>query len=256
MIWVGTSGWQYRDWRGRFYPKELPQDQWLAWYADRFPTVEVNNTFYRLPERSTFERWRDQTPSGTMISVKVSRYLTHTLRLRDPREPIERLWSRVEALGTRLGALLFQLPPRFGAEPERLRAVLSFLPAGVEAAFEFRDPSWHRPEVYRVLEERNAALVWADRLGQDPAPPQTADHAYIRFHQGAETEPGYPDDVLHRAADEIARFDVRTVRVYFNNDQGGAATRNAETMAELLRERLGDDVATSGRLWMTTKGER
>ena len=170
MIWVGTSGWQYRDWRGRFYPSELPQERWLAWYADRFPTVEVNNTFYRLPERSAFERWREQTPSGTMISVKVSRYLTHTLRLRDPREPIERLWARAEALGPRLGALLFQLPPRFTAEPERLRAVLSFVPAGVEAAFEFRDPSWDRPEVYRVLEERNAALVWADRLGQTSMP--------------------------------------------------------------------------------------
>ena len=255
MIWVGTSGWQYRDWRGRFYPDDLPQDRWLAWYADRFPTVEVNNTFYRLPERSAFERWREQTPSGTMISVKVSRYLTHTLRLRDPREPIERLWARAEGLGPRLGALLFQLPPRFGAEPERLRAVLSFLPAGVEAAFEFRDPSWHRPEVYRVLEERNAALVWADRLGQTPAPPRTADHAYVRFHQGAETQPGYPADVLRRRADEIARLDVRTVRIYFNNDQSGAATQDAASMTGLLRERLGDDVVTPGRLTTATKGE-
>ena len=178
-----------------------------------------------------------------MISVKVSRYLTHTLRLRDPREPMERLWARAEALGPRLGALLFQLPPRFGAEPERLRAVLSFLPAGVEAAVEFRDPSWDRPEVFRVLEDRNATLVWADRLGQVPAPPQTADHAYVRFHQGTETQPSYPDDVLRRAADEIARLDARTVRIYFNNDQGGAATRNAATMTELLRERLGEDVA-------------
>ncbi len=190
-----------------------------------------------------------------MVSVKVSRYLTHTLRLRDPREPIERLWARAEGLGPRLGALLFQLPPRFGAEPGRLRAVLSFLPAGVEAAFEFRDPSWHRPEVYRVLEERNAALVWADRLGQTPGPPRTAEHAYIRFHQGAETQPGYPDDVLRRRADEIAGLDARTVRVYFNNDQGGAATRDAETMTELLRERLGDGVATPGRIATATKGE-
>jgi uncharacterized protein YecE (DUF72 family) len=110
--------------------------------------------------------------------------------------------------------------------------------------------------VYRVLEERNAALVWADRLGQVPAPPQTADHAYVRFHQGAETQPGYPDDVLRRAADQIAGFDVRTVRVYFNNDQGGAATRNADTMTGFLRERLGEGVATPRRLSTVTKGER
>jgi len=240
MIWVGTSGWQYREWRGRFYPNELPPHEWLAWYADRFPTVEVNASFYRLPERTTFERWREQTPPGTMISVKVSRYLTHTLRLRDPREPIERLWARAEALGPRLGALLFQLPPRFAAEPERLRAVLSFLPPGIEAAFEFRDPSWYRSDVYRILEERNVALVWPDRRGEGEAPPRTANHLYVRFHQGTDTAPGYPRDVLRRRADEIARFDVRTVRIYFNNDQGGAAIRDAETLTELLRDRGAD----------------
>jgi uncharacterized protein YecE (DUF72 family) len=255
MIWVGTSGWQYRDWRGVFYPAGLPQDRWLASYADRFPTVEVNNSFYRLPERTAFERWREQTPPGTMISVKVSRYLTHTLRLREPREPIERLWARAEALGPRLGAFLFQLPPRFTAEPERLRAVLSFLPLGVEAAVELRDPSWHRPEVYRVLQERNAALVWADRLGETPMPPATADHFYVRFHQGADSEAGYAADTLRRRADAIARLHARTIRIYFNNDQGGAATRDAQTMTELLRERLGGDVATPGKLRQVTKEE-
>ena len=137
-----------------------------------------------------------------------------------------------------------------------MRAVLSFLPAGIEAAFEFRDPSWDRPAVYRILEERNAALVWADRLGQTPVPPRTADHAYVRFHQGTETQPDYPTDVLRRRADEIARLDVRTVRIYFNNDQGGAATRDANTMTELLRERLGNVVATPGRLTIAIQGEQ
>ena len=256
MIWIGTSGWQYREWGGDFYPSTLASDAWLVWYADRFPTVEVNSSFYRLPERTTFERWREQTPSGTMISVKVSRYLTHTLRLREPREPIERLWARAEALGPRLGALLFQLPPRFAAEPERLRAVLSFMPVGVETAVEPRDPSWDRPEVYRVLEEHNAALVWADRLGETPMPSATANHVYVRFHQGAETAPGYTEDTLRRRADDIARLDARTVRIYFNNDQGGAATRDAQTMTRFLRERVGSDVVTPGKLMQSTKEER
>ena len=130
------------------------------------------------------------------------------------------------------------------------------LPAGVEAAFEFRDPSWDRPAVYRILEERNAALVWADRLGQTPVPPRTADHAYVRFHQGTETQPGYPNDVLRRRADEIAQMDVRAVRIYFNNDQGGAATRDANTMTELLRERLGNAVATPKGLATAIEGDR
>src|SRR5439155_19174943 len=128
MIRIGTSGWQYKEWRGRFYPKDVPQSKWLTSYASRFSTVEVNNSFYRLPEAETFARWREQTPRGFVMAVKASRFLTHLRRLRDPEEPFELLWSRATELGYRLGPILFQLPPRFPVEPGRLRALLNALP--------------------------------------------------------------------------------------------------------------------------------
>jgi uncharacterized protein YecE (DUF72 family) len=246
VIFVGTSGWQYRDWRGPFYPDKLPQREWLPFYAGRFATTELNNSFYRLPEVTSFVRWREATPDGFAMAVKASRFLTHIRRLREPEEPLELFWSRAEALGPRLGPVLFQLPPRFPVAADRLEELLSHLPARMQAAFEFRDVSWHTPEVYGLLEAKNAALVWADRPGARVQLPLTADWAYLRFHQGLPDAAGYRRDKLARWADRIAALPVRTAWVYFNNDPGAAAIRDANVMVELLVRR-GADVATPSR---------
>jgi uncharacterized protein YecE (DUF72 family) len=235
--WIGTSGWQYDDWSGVFYPEALPQREWLAYYAERFGTVEVNNSFYRLPERSTFERWREQTPPGFVVTVKASRFITHLKRLREPEEPVRLLWERATGLGNRLGPVLFQLPPRFPVEVERLRRLIDALPRAMRPAFEFRDPSWHRDEVFGLLDDAGAALVWPDRPGLRHTLPIVGGWLYVRFHQGTPSGPGYRRDKLRRWASRIAAADVDEAYVYFNNDPTGAAIRDARTMIELLSEK-------------------
>jgi uncharacterized protein YecE (DUF72 family) len=232
---VGTSGWQYRDWRGAFYPKELPQREWLPYFARNFETVEVNNSFYRLPERETFERWRDQTPAGFVVAVKASRFITHLKRLKDPEEPVALLWERATGLGDRLGPVLFQLPPRFRADPDRLEALLRTLPRRMRPAFEFRDDSWYADEVFDLLDTAGAALVWPHRPGTRRALPVVGGWIYVRFHQGTRTGPGYRRDTLRRWAERIGDADADEAFLYFNNDQQAAAIRDARTMLELLR---------------------
>jgi uncharacterized protein YecE (DUF72 family) len=233
-VHIGTSGWQYDDWRGSFYPDHLPQRAWLEFYAERFGTVEVNNSFYRLPERTTFERWRTQTPAGFVFAVKASRFITHLKRLRDPEDPVKLLWERAEGSGDRLGPVLFQLPPRFPVDAERLRRLLEVLPATMRPAFEFRDPSWYTDDVFRLLDGAGAAVVWPDRPGVRPTLPVTGGWLYVRFHQGTTTGPGYRRDKLRRWASRIAAADASEAFIYFNNDQTGAAIRDARTMIELL----------------------
>jgi uncharacterized protein YecE (DUF72 family) len=237
VIRVGTSGWQYADWRERFYPPGVPQREWLSFYAQRFTTTEVNNSFYRLPAEGVFARWREVTPPGFVMAVKASRFLTHMRRLREPEEPVQRLWSRATELGDRLGPVLFQLPPRFPADAGRLAALLDTLPARMHAAFEFRDPSWHTASIFDLLAGKDAALVWADRPGARISLPLTATWSYLRFHQGRTKAPGYMGEKLRRWAGRIAELPVQHAYVYFNNDPGGAAVRDARTLIELLRER-------------------
>ena len=237
-VHVGTSGWQYRDWRGAFYPEGLPQREWLPYFASHFETVEVNNSFYRLPERSTFERWREQTPPGFIVTVKASRFITHLKRLREPAEPLALFWERATGLGDRLGPVLFQLPPRFRADVERLKRFVGALPDGIRPAVEFRDDSWLTDEVFGVLDEVGAALVWPDRSGiGSERLPLLGGWAYIRFHQGSEREPDYPHDVLEGWASRIAATDAREGFVYFNNDPTAAAIRDARTLIGLLEAR-------------------
>jgi uncharacterized protein YecE (DUF72 family) len=237
VIHVGTSGWQYRDWRGVFYPPQLPQRAWLSFYATRFSTVEVNNSFYRLPSMNTFKRWRAETPEGFLMAVKASRFITHLLRLRGPQDPVDLLWERTAGLGPRIGPILFQLPPRFPVDADRLRDLLRVLPRRMRAAFEFRDESWHTPSVFHLLDRAGAALVWADRPRARIDLPITGGWAYLRFHQGRTDAPGYPREKLRRWADRIAELDARDAWAYFNNDTGGAAVRDAMTLRRLLTDR-------------------
>jgi uncharacterized protein YecE (DUF72 family) len=233
-VLVGTSGWQYRDWRGRFYPKDLPQREWLSYFSARFPTVEVNNTFYNLPKEETFDSWREASADGFLIGIKASRYITHVKRLRDPADPVELLWSRCVRLGKKLGPVLFQLPPNFRADLARLETLLGVLPEGMRAAFEFRHSSWETNEVCEALDGAGCAFVLADRPRARVWTTMTGGWSYIRFHQGSPTGPGYPRAKLRRWAQKISGLDAREVYAYFNNDIGGAAIRDAATLTELL----------------------
>jgi uncharacterized protein YecE (DUF72 family) len=235
-IHVGTSGWMYRDWRERFYPKGLPQRRWLEFYSSRFDTVEVNNSFYILPKEATFARWRRETPSGFVMAVKASRYITHIRRLRDAGESVELFLARASALGDKIGPVLFQLPPRFPVDLDRLRDFLPALPTGIRAAFEFRDRSWEQDGVFELLDRAGAAFVLADRPGIRVPDVVTGGWSYIRFHQGGHAPHGvgYSREKLRRWAHRIRRLPNGEVYAYFNNDTGGAAVQDAATLMALL----------------------
>lgn len=231
---IGTSGWQYDDWRGRLYPAGEPKRRWLDLYARTFDTVELNNSFYRLPEAETFERWAAGSPAGFLFAVKASRFLTHIRRLREPADPVALFWSRAVKLGDKLGPVLFQLPPRFPADPDRLRAVLRVLPAGMRPAFEFRDRSWERDDVFEALDAAGAAFVLADTPGSHVPGVVTGGWTYVRFHRGTTEGPGYRRDKLRRWAKRLGSLPAREAYVYFNNDTGGAAVRDAIAFAGML----------------------
>lgn len=236
-LFVGTSGWQYKDWRGVLYPAGVPVRLWLEEYTGHFPTVEINNAFYRLPTRETFEAWRARVPEGFVVAVKASRYLTHIKRLRDPREPVERLMSHAEGLGDRLGPVLLQLPPTLRADADLLDTCLSCFPASTRVAVEPRHTSWWTPRVREVLEARGAALCWADVRARPVTPLwRTADWGYVRFHEGrAQAWPHYGRRSLETWAGRIGETwpGDADVYAYFNNDPNGAAVRNATTFAAL-----------------------
>ncbi|MDT3399390.1 DUF72 domain-containing protein [Streptomyces sp. B1866] len=237
-VLVGTSGWQYRDWRDVLYPAGCPQRRWLEEYTRRFATVESNNAFYRLPAPEQFAAWRDRTPPGFVMALKASRYLTHIKRLRDPEEPVRRLMDHAGALGDRLGPVLLQLPPTLPADPALLDACLGCFPSGTRVAVEPRHPSWWTDEVREVLRRRGAALCWAD-AGSRPAGPlwRTAGWGYLRFHGGrASPPPRYGRQALATWARRVgdtwpAGADVYA---YFNNDPGGAAVRDAAVFARAV----------------------
>lgn len=237
VVRVGTSGWHYADWRGRFYPAGMRTDEWLAHYAARFPTVELNNSFYRLPTARAFDRWGGSVPEGFEFAVKASRYITHVKRLDEPGPAVTMLWDRARHLGPHLGPLLFQLPPTFPADPVRLAALLNALPRGARAALEFRHSSWMRDEVFELLDEHGAALVWADGPGARIRWPVVGGWAYLRFHRGRREAPGYAREKLRRWADRIARLPASDVYAYFNNDERAAAVDDARALAVLLAER-------------------
>ncbi|WP_351225320.1 DUF72 domain-containing protein [Streptomyces sp. NPDC002133] len=250
-VLIGTSGWQYRDWRGVLYPEDRPQRLWLEEYARHFSTVENNNAFYRLPERKTFADWRERTPAGFVMAVKASRYLTHIKRLHDPEEPVHRLMEHAEGLGERLGPVLLQLPPTLRCDPGVLDAALACFPRRVRVAVEPRHDSWWTDEVRDVLQGRGAALCWADS-GSRPVSPlwRTADWGYVRFHGGlAEPRPRYGRQALTSWAGRIADAwpDRADVHAYFNNDTGGAAVHDAVAFARAA--------AARGRTVTRTPGE-
>ncbi|MBF6135443.1 DUF72 domain-containing protein [Nocardia otitidiscaviarum] len=236
---VGTSGWQYADWRAVFYPRGVAQRRWLEHYATSFATVELNAAFYRPVTRSTFEGWRERTPADFVMAVKASRVVTHYRRLVDVDLPLERSLTAASGLGDKLGPILLQLPPNLTAAPNRLDAVLRLIPTALRVVVEPRHESWWSDEVRAVLAAHRAALCWADRLNEPVTPLwRTTDWAYVRFHEGtAEPWPCYSEEVLSAWVRRIGdTWDTdRDVYVYFNNDPGGAAIHNAVRFAAFAR---------------------
>lgn len=236
---IGTSGWQYRHWRGTFYPEGVPQARWLEYYAPRFRTVEVNNAFYRLPEAKTFEDWKKRTPSDFVFGVKASRYLTHIKRLRDPAEPVKRLLERANHLGRKLGPVLLQLPPNLRADLDALDEVLSCFSKSVKVSFEPRHESWFDVDTPSVLERHGAAFCLSDTPERKSPYWRTADWGYLRMHAGrARPLPCYGPRALATWAERLAEMWPRTatVYVYFNNDEHACALRDALRFASAVEK--------------------
>ena len=243
QIRVGTSGWVYPHWRGLFYPADLPQRGWFEFYAAHFDTVEVNNTFYRLPEPLTFERWREQAPSGFLYALKASRFLTHVKRLKDPEQPLQTFLDRAALLGDELGPLLYQLPPNWELNLDRLEAFLALLPPGGCHVLEFRNASWMVEDVYRLMERYGVAHCIHDMQPLQVPLRVTSSTAYVRFHGDAYHGGGYDRETLAPWARRMLGWQSGGLDVfaYFNNDAGGMAVRNARTLKELLGQANSDD---------------
>jgi len=250
-FWIGTSGWQYRHWRGKLYPPGLSVDRWFDRYAEAFDTVELNVTFYRQPRPAVFESWARRAPEGFVFAVKASRFLTHIRRLREPRDSVDRLMEGASRLGPHLGPILVQLPPDMPVEPGRLAETLDAFPRDVRLAVEPRHPSWFDDEVQMILRDRQAALCWADRRGpRTPTDPSwaTAPFGYVRFHTGQASPPGcYGEVALTRWLDRVRAAwpgPAADVFLYWNNDHRGCAPRDAGRFTELA-VRAGLSVTTA-----------
>jgi uncharacterized protein YecE (DUF72 family) len=241
-IRIGCSGWNYRHWRSRFYPIGLPQRDWFAFYAAHFDTVEINNSFYRLPSGETFAKWRDQAPVGFCYSVKANRFLTQAKKLKDCEEPLERMMAPLRALAPRLGPVLYQLPPRFRINLERLADFLALAPKDVTNIFEFRDESWYAPETFALLDRHGAALCIHDMPGSASERIAAGPAAYVRFHGAAGKYWGrYPDGQLQDWADWMVgqAKSGRPVWAYFNNDIDAHAIHDALTLRAMVAQAAG-----------------
>jgi uncharacterized protein YecE (DUF72 family) len=238
-VMIGTSGWHYKHWIGTVYPNPFPVAQMLNWYQQKLDTVELNNTFYRLPSESSVETWRDSTPEHFRFAVKASRFLTHMKKLSAPRAGLTRFFDRIEPLANKLGPILFQLPPNFAVNIPRLCAFLYELPTEHRYAFEFRDQSWNHPEVTQLLREGSIAYCVFELDGYQSPLTITTDMAYVRLHGPAGKYAGsYDDPTLQLWASRIIswRRDLQAIYVYFDNDEAGHAFHNALRLRELLAE--------------------
>lgn len=236
-IWIGTSGWHYKHWLGNFYPPRLPGSRMLARYIQDFDTVELNNTFYKLASQSSLSGWRDSTPPNFLFAVKGSRFLTHMKKLRNAQQGLDRFLDSVDVLGPKLGPILFQLPPNWDVDAERLADFLALLPACHLYVFEFRNPTWNTPQVYGLLARYNAAYCIFDLAGYLSPLQVTADFAYLRLHgPGGKYQGSYSDQVLADWARTINAWNSRlsAVYVYFDNDDSGYAPQDAIRLKALL----------------------
>jgi uncharacterized protein YecE (DUF72 family) len=237
-VWIGTSGFSYRHWRGGvFYPAGLVQRQELEYYARHFDTLELNNSFYRLPTVERFAAWRDRTPAHFVFAVKASRFITHIRRLRGCREAVDLLLTNARALGPKLGPILFQLPADIARDCARLREFLSILPRDLRFVFEFRNPAWLVEPVHELLRAHDAAICLAvNALAPAPQPQLTASFSYLRMHVGGGPEGAFTEPELRHWSQVIGKLRDRgaDLYVYFNNDWRGFAIADAQRLRKLL----------------------
>jgi len=239
-ILVGTSGFVYDHWRGGFYPGKLAKAKWLEFYVTHFTTVELNNSFYRLPSEANFATWRDSTPANFIFALKVSRFITHIKRLKNTEEAVETFVTRAKILGNKLGPLLYQLPPNMHRNDEVLASFLSSLPRGMKHVFEFRHQSWLEEKVFEILYKYKVGLCIFDMPSFSCPLVATADFAYIRFHGSTGLYFScYSDEELADWAKKLANLatDLKEIYIYFNNDAEAFAVRNAVTLRGYLQTR-------------------
>lgn len=238
-IHIGTSGWHYKHWKEAFYPKEIAEKDQLGYYSSVFRTVEINNSFYRLPTEDTFTAWRKEVPDDFMFAVKGSRFITHLKKLNLDKEGIRLFFTRVKYLKNKLGPILFQLPPRWKFNQERFAMFLSILPRKYKYAFEFRDTTWYNQQVYDLLKKYNCAFCMYELAGHRSPEKVTADFIYLRAHGPTDKkyQGSYTTLRLKRMAKKCLAWskEGKDVFVYFDNDQAGYAAANARKLLEMVK---------------------
>jgi uncharacterized protein YecE (DUF72 family) len=241
-ILIGTSGWSYDHWQGPFYPPDLPVANRLRYYAEHFSSVEINNSFYHLPEKDTLRKWRDAVPDDFVFTAKGSRYITHMKKLKDPKENLSLFLDRISVLGNKLGPILFQLPPRWRFNAQRLAAFFEVLSSEFRYTFEFRDQSWLNEQTYALLAQNAAAFCIYELDGFLSPKEITADFTYVRLHGPSGPYRGsYDSRTLSSWAEDFSTWSaqVRDVYCYFDNDEAGYAARNALQLQSLLQSEPG-----------------
>ena len=234
---IGVSGWQYPDFSERFYPDDLEKSEQLSFYGEHFPTVEINNTFYQLPSEKSIQRWRESVPEHFVFSIKASRYITHMKNLMEPEDTLPKFFERISQFGDHCGPILFQLPPHWGMDLDRLRTFIPELPDGYRYTFELRNQSWLNEEVYAILRQNEIAYcIYEINFRQSPIL-TTSDFVYIRLHgPGRAYNDPYDLDALGRWANRIQSWaaDGLDVYCYFDNTHRGYAWENAQTLLSLI----------------------
>lgn len=237
LIHIGTSGWSYKHWRGIFYPQNLSAKEYLHYYCEHFSTVEINNSFYHLLKEDTVQNWTETVPSNFIFSVKANRYITHIKRLKEPEIRIANFIKSIKSFDEKLGPILFQLPPKFSFNTERLESFLEAVPKEYRYVFEFRDKSWFNQETYDILRKNNVALCIYS-MGDYQSPKEiTSDFVYMRLHgPGGLGSNKYSDENLNGFCNDVINFNKQCKEVfcYFNNDEAGYAVENAIKLKEML----------------------
>ncbi|MFQ5952293.1 MAG: DUF72 domain-containing protein [Candidatus Omnitrophota bacterium] len=237
---IGCSGWNYNHWKGLFYPKESSPSAWFKEYSSVFSTVEINNTFYQLPDKSTFKKWDKQAPPRFIYAVKANRFITHMKKLKEPKKPVERFLNHVRLLKSHLGPVLFQLPPHWKVNIERLDSFTDILPKGLQYVFEFREKSWYNEDVYNLLSSKRMSICLHDMKGSESPDLLGGPICYIRFHGSSELYGGkYRISTLRKRAKLIkeALAEGKDVYAYFNNDAEANAPRDALRLSNQVRKR-------------------
>lgn len=240
-IYIGTSGWHYKHWKGTFYPGDIKDDEQFAFYSKEFGTVELNNSFYHLPPSATFTGWRKASPADFVFAVKASRYITHLKKLKADKASLKLFLSHASRLREKLGPVLFQLPPRWKINIERLKEFLALLPKKYIYTFEFRDTTWYAEETYDLLKKYNCAFCIYELAGHMSPVKTTADFVYVRLHGPTKNkyQGSYSTVQLKKWARYCRKWQQagKDVYVYFDNDQAGYAAFNAQKLCELLQQK-------------------